>query len=183
MYHSKHTKCVQLQKFSGNANFKVYIETEFLRHPKHSAPYKIRGLYECVDEDSSLHYKHESGCDVSDTEDKLQAKQDTYALRYTLSPFVSRLPSLAPCGRWNLLRDTSGIHRITHSLHYLCIYLYLGCKVCCCPLQQTKIIFSQKTGKQPSLPSSNNTFVCVDHTTPHHTTPHHTPAHSHRSPY
>ena len=40
----KHTKCVQLRKFSGNANLNtyiMYIKTEFLRHPKHSVSYKI----------------------------------------------------------------------------------------------------------------------------------------------
>jgi len=73
------------------------------------------------------------------------------------------------------------------------IYLYSRCKVYSCLFNQTKIIFSQQVRPQPSVPSSSNTYVSVDHTTPHHTThqlthttphhttPHHTPAHSHHT--
>ena len=32
--------------------------------------------------------------------------------------FVPRLPWRAPCGRWDFLRDTGGVHRIGWSSHY-----------------------------------------------------------------
>jgi len=46
---------------------------------------------------------------------------------YTITLFVPRLPWLAPCGRWNFLRDTGVVHRITLivSLHYLFMYLFI----------------------------------------------------------
>ena len=53
---------------------------------------------------------------------------------------------------------------------------HIKCKIYSYPVMQTKILFSQQKRKWPSLPSSNNTFVFVDHTT------HHTPPHSYRWP-
>ena len=38
----------------------------------------------------------------------------------------------------------------------LFICLYLKCKMCSCPVKQTKVTLSQQKSKQPSLPSRNN---------------------------
>jgi len=39
-------------------------------------------------------------------------KTDFVERLYTRSPFVPCLPWLAPCGSWNFLWGTGGVHRI-----------------------------------------------------------------------
>jgi hypothetical protein len=43
----------------------------------------------------------------------------------TWSPSVLLLPWLADCGMWNYLQDTGVVHRITHSLHYFLMNLFI----------------------------------------------------------
>jgi hypothetical protein len=43
----------------------------------------------------------------------------TITLLYLISPW------LAPCGRWNFLRDTGVVRRIIYSFHYCFMYLFV----------------------------------------------------------
>jgi hypothetical protein len=94
----------------------------------------------------------------------------------TRSSSVPRLLWLSLCGTWNFLRYTGGVHRI-HTQCSLFVYVLIciwDVKVFSYPVKLTKIIFSHRKRKQPSLPSRNNNLSFL-------WWPHYTPPHSHRS--
>lgn len=74
---------------------------------------------------------------------------------YTRSSSVLRLPCLARCGIWNFVRDVGVVYRITRSLQYLCInlFIFMRCNVWTCSINQTNHVLTKENPAVTSLPN------------------------------